>query len=127
MKTRSHEYRARRTLMYVEDLKAAADYYRNVLGFKVIGELPGANVELETGGPPLVLHQGGASVPVLESLKGAVPSFRVDDLPVAVARLEKQGVRTVGALREVPHGWIYFFADLEGNVIQLYQPKPESC
>jgi predicted enzyme related to lactoylglutathione lyase len=101
--------------MYVEDLRAATEYYRDVLGFAVIRELSSANVEFETGGPLLVLHQGARHT-------AASPApFPVSECQTC--RLEARRVRTVSALQEVPHGWIYFFADSEGNVVQLYQPK----
>jgi predicted enzyme related to lactoylglutathione lyase len=32
-------------------------------------------------------------------------------------------VRIVHEILEVPHGWVAFISDLEGNVLQIYQPK----
>ncbi|HLY66288.1 MAG TPA: VOC family protein [Chloroflexota bacterium] len=118
-------FAARRILVYVEDLEAATAFYRDVLGFTEIQRLEGSNVELDTGGPPLVLHAGGAKGSEPPAMRGVVPSFRVRDLPAVAEELERRGVKTVSPLQEVPHGHIYFFADLEGNIIQLYQAKED--
>lgn len=110
--------------MYVQDLEAATHFYTDVLGFTPTVGLEGINQELETGGPPLVLHAGGTAPQGPRGLNGAVPSFTVDNLETTVAELKRRGVHTVMDPREVPHGWIYFFADPEGNTLQLYQPRP---
>jgi predicted enzyme related to lactoylglutathione lyase len=35
----------------------------------------------------------------------------------------QRGARIVNEVLEVPHGWIAFISDPEGNVLQIYQAK----
>lgn len=118
-------HQTRRLLVYVEDLSAAIRFYRDALGFTPTVGVEGVNQEFETSGAPLVLHRGGTAVTAPRGLNGVVPSFTVADIQATVARLEAAGVQPVLPLQAVSHGWIYFFADPEGNTFQVYQPKAE--
>lgn len=117
-------FTARRMLVYVENLEPAIAYYRDILGFKSLGGMDGVNHEFATGGPPLVLHRGGKASLDPRPLSGFVPSLQV---PSGIAELIEiyrgRGVRVVREVLEVAHGWIAFVADLEGNIIQIYQSK----
>jgi predicted enzyme related to lactoylglutathione lyase len=55
---------------------------------------------------------------------GFVPSFQVEDgIRELIEIYRRRGVRIVNEVLEVPHGWIAFISDLEGNVLQIYQAK----
>ncbi len=54
---------------------------------------------------------------------GLVPSFQVPNIQQVIDTYKQRGVRIVQDVLEVSHGWIAFIADLEGNVIQIYQGK----
>ena len=116
-------FTARRVLIYVEDLDRAISFYRDVLGFKPLGGVEGVNYEFETSGPPVVLHKGGKASKDPRGLNGPVPSFQVSDIKQIADIYKERGVRIVQDVLEVSHGWIAFIADLEGNVIQIYQGK----
>ncbi len=115
---------ARRLLVYVENLERAVDYYRDVLGFKPLGGVAGTNFEFATSGAPLVLHRDGRASEAPRGRVGFVPSFQVaHGIHELIETYRKRGVRVVDDVLEVPHGWIAFIADLEGNVLQIYQAK----
>jgi predicted enzyme related to lactoylglutathione lyase len=115
---------ARRLLVYVENLDRAVDYYRDVLGFKPLGGVPGNNFEFATSGVPLVLHRGDQASDQPRGRAGFVPSFQVSlGIHDLIETYRKRGVRIVHEVMEVSHGWIAFISDLEGNVLQIYQPK----
>jgi len=116
-------FTARRVLIYVEDMDRAISFYRDVLGFKPLGGVEGVNYEFETSGPPVVLHKGGKASKDPRGLNGPVPSFQVSDIKQIADIYKERGVRIVQDVLEVSHGWIAFIADLEGNVIQIYQGK----
>lgn len=116
-------YTSRRILVYVENLDKAISYYRDVLGFKPLGGVDGVNYEFETSGPPVVLHKGGKASKEPRGLVGPVPSFQVPNIQQVIDTYQQRGVRIVQEVLEVSHGWIAFIADLEGNVIQIYQGK----
>jgi predicted enzyme related to lactoylglutathione lyase len=115
---------ARRLLVYVENLDRAVDYYRDVLGFKPLGGVAGTNFEFATSGAPLVLHRDGHASEAPRGRVGFVPSFQVaGGIHELIETYRKRGVRVVDDVLEVPHGWIAFISDLEGNVLQVYQAK----
>ncbi len=116
-------YTSRRILVYVENLEKAISYYRDVLGFKPLGGVDGVNYEFETSGPPVVLHKGGKASKEPRGLVGPVPSFQVPNIQQVIETYKQRGVRIVQEVLEVSHGRIAFVADLEGNVIQIYQGK----
>ena len=116
-------YTSRRILVYVENLDKANSYYQDVLGFKPLGGVDGVNFEFETSGPPVVLHKGGKASKDPRGLVGPVPSFQVLNIQQVTDTYKQRGVRIVQDVLEVSHGWIAFIADLEGNVIQIYQGK----
>jgi predicted enzyme related to lactoylglutathione lyase len=117
-------FTTRRIIVYVENLDQAIPYYRDVLGFKPLGGVEGVNCEFATSGPPVVLHAGGKSQGTPGGLSGFVPSFSVaSGLDKLMGIYKDRQVSIVGDVEEVSHGWIAFIADMEGNVIQIYQPK----
>lgn len=117
-------FNARRLLVYVENLDRAIAYYRDVLGFKPLGGVEGTNFEFATSGPPLVLHRDGRAANEPRGRVGFVPSFQVaNGIHELIETYRKRGVRIVDEVLEVPHGWIAFVSDLEGNVLQIYQSK----
>ena len=116
-------YTSRRILIYVENLDKAISYYRDVLGFNPLGGMDGVNFEFETSGPPVVLHKGGKASKDPRGLNGLVPSFQVPNIQQVIDIYKQRGVRIVQDVFEVSHGLIAFIADLEGNVIQIYQGK----
>jgi predicted enzyme related to lactoylglutathione lyase len=115
---------ARRLLVYVEDLDRAVSYYRDVLGFKPLGGVAGTNFEFATSGTPLVLHCDGRAAESPRGRVGFVPSFQVRaGIHDLIETFRRRGVRVVEEVFEVPHGWVAFISDLEGNVLQIYQAK----
>ena len=120
-------FESRRLLVYVEDLDRAVNYYRDVLGFKPSGGVSGTNFEFATSGAPLVLHRDGRAADSPRGRVGIVPSFQVHaGIHELIETFRQRGVRVVHEVLEVPHGWVAFVADLEGNVLQIYQAKGES-
>jgi predicted enzyme related to lactoylglutathione lyase len=117
----------RRLLVYVADLEQAVPYYRDVLGLKALGGMPGRNFEFATSGAPLVLHCDGHASLMPRGRAGFVPSFQVESgIYELIEIFRKRDVRIVDEVLEVSHGWIAFISDLEGNLLQIYQPKQVS-
>ena len=117
-------FEARRLLVYVEDLDRSVAFYRDVLGFKPLRETSGMNFEFATSGAPLVLHRDGRAAAEPRGRIGFVPSFQVaGGIHELIENYRRRGVRIVDEVLEVPHGWIAFISDPEGNVLQIYQAK----
>lgn len=117
----------RRLLVYVADLERAIAYYRDVLGLKPLGGMPGRNFEFATSGAPLVLHCDGHASLMPRQRAGFIPSFQIQSgIHELIETLRERGVHIIDEVLEVSHGWIAFISDLEGNVLQIYQPKEVS-
>jgi predicted enzyme related to lactoylglutathione lyase len=117
-------FETRRLLVYVEDLDRAVEYYRDVLGFQPLGGVAGTNFGFATSGAPLVLHRDGRAAGSPRGRVGFVPSFQVQaGIHQLIETFKQRGVRVVHEVLEVPHGWVAFISDLEGNVLQIYQGK----
>ncbi len=116
-------FTARRILVYVEKLDQSIAFYRDILGFKPLHGVDGVNYEFDTSGPPVVLHKGGKASKDPRGLVGPVPSFQVEKIHDVIDTYKQRDVRIVQDVLEVSHGWIAVIADLEGNVIQIYQGK----
>src|SRR2546425_7507802 len=115
---------SRRLLVYVENLERAVAFYRDVLGFKPLSGVAGTNFEFATSGAPLVLHRDGQASAQPRGRIGFVPSFQVaNGIHELVEIYRRRGVHICNEVMEVPHGWIAFISDLEGNVLQIYQAK----
>jgi predicted enzyme related to lactoylglutathione lyase len=115
---------ARRLLVYVEDLDREIAFSRDVLGFKPLREVAGTNFEFATSGAPLVLHRDGRAASQPRGRVGFVPSFQITSgIHQLIETYRQRGARIVNEVLEVPHGWIAFISDPEGNVLQIYQAK----
>lgn len=51
-------------------------------------------------------------------------AFNVDDIKSAYEDLVRQGVEFTQPIGEQEWGWYVHFRDPEGNLLQLYQPRP---
>jgi catechol-2,3-dioxygenase len=116
--------------IFVTDLGAMEDFYRRVLGFTVSdrGPLRGRELVFLTRSPDehhqLVLvtgRPGGGGFNVVNQISFKLPAL--EDLQKAHAALVAEGV---GELRPVTHGnaWSVYFADPEGNRIELFVDTP---
>lgn len=110
--------------VYVEDLDAAVEFYRHMLGLPFLGKGEdwahfdagaGAMLELFTGGNA----QASAKTPAQQSI---VLGLRVDDLDRAVETLEGRGVQFIpgGRGESGRERWAHFY-DLEGNRLEVKQ------
>lgn len=105
----------------VRDLDSACDFYAQALGLKLVYRSKKTGwAEFDLGGARLALQQrepyGGGHNPLL--------SLRVVNLPSTVEVLKNRGVRFEedGALHEEFFGTWTNCLDLDGNVINLFEP-----
>jgi predicted enzyme related to lactoylglutathione lyase len=108
-----------------KDRKAAAAWYRDNPGFKLLydvaeigwcelaTEVPGVNIGLSEVEKP----QAGA---------GPVPTFGVKDVDAARARLETHGVKCDGPTQTIPDMVkLATFLDRDGHALMLFQSLAE--
>jgi predicted enzyme related to lactoylglutathione lyase len=103
------------------DLKASAEFYRDVLGWQVQGEDTRRPGFVDPSG-----HLGGAWVtdqaPAREP--GFLPYISVDSIVDALERVTAHG----GTVRQSPYEegnlWVATFTDPAGNVVGLWQEDP---
>lgn len=52
-------------------------------------------------------------------------NYRVQEIEELVARLQKTGVKVIDAIKSYPYGKFAKIMDLEGNIIELWEPKED--
>jgi catechol 2,3-dioxygenase-like lactoylglutathione lyase family enzyme len=112
----------------VDDMEKAVAFYRDVLGLAI--KYQSADwTELDAGNMTIALRRYGSGPegrPELGVGEGATIVFEVEDMEVTKAELEGQGVRFIGDVFEYGTVTLAAFEDLNGNVLQIYQPGRKS-
>ena len=125
-------------LLTVRDFAKMLAYYRDQLGLPLGKVHPGEGYQplkdwarFEPNGPEdaaLELfdeksHTRRFSPPFPRSNAFTI-AFKVDDIKSTYAELLKRGVEFTQPIGEQEWGWYVHFRDPEGNLLQLYQPRP---
>ena len=122
-------------VLYVSNLARSREFYRDVLGFKEVGELGGSAVGFSSGRTHhelLLIEVGGQAAPLPAAPRLGMYHFGLkvgesdDELRDAVARLQEAGVPVLGASdHTVTHS--LYIQDPDGNEIELYiDVQPEA-
>lgn len=132
--------RIRLATVFVNDLRAAVDFYTDVLGFTVKHDIPlggGASwitvvSPEEPDGAELLLEPAGhpAVAPYRDALVGdGIPlaQFTVDDVNAEYDRLTGLGVGFTQQPMDIGEHWVAVFDDTCGNLIQLVSAKELSA
>lgn len=114
--------KVRGALIFVEDIELQLAFYRDVVGLRLLYRTP-RFVRLDaTQGTSLALIAGGVASAEPKDYRhhGVVPELIVDDLDLAMRRLDSSGVRHEPIVRTA-WGQFAFCWDPEGNPLQLYE------
>jgi methylmalonyl-CoA/ethylmalonyl-CoA epimerase len=112
--------------MPVRDLSRAIAFYRDVLGMKLLFEVPPTLAFFDCDGIRLALST--ASDPMYDP-PGSIVYYRVADIEAAHQELEGLGAEFLhGPHRIAELGdveiWMAFFEDTEGNTLAITSEKP---
>lgn len=110
----------------VRDLARATAFYRNLLGMKLLFEVPPQLAFFDCDGIRLALSI--ASDPMYEP-PGSIVYYRVADIDTAHAELVQRGLEFLRgphlvARLDAIEVWMAFFEDTEGNTLALTSEKP---
>ena len=114
--------KVRGALVFVEDIDRELAFYRDVIGLRLLYRTP-AFVRFDaTQGTSLALIAGGFASPEPKDFRrgGVVPEVIVDNLDLALRRLDGSDVRHEDVVA-TKWGRFCFFWDPEGNPIQFYE------
>ena len=114
--------KVRGALIFVEDIEAELRFYRDVIGLRLLYRT-GKFVRFDaTQGTSLSLIAGGHASAEPKDFRqgGVVPEIIVDNLELAIRRLEGAAVRHEDVVRTA-WGQFVFFWDPEGNPLQFYE------
>lgn len=121
----------------VRDMDRAVAFYRDVLGFEVLGQLVLNDgtfklVYLQAGAGRIELfafaEEGRAVDPSLrnEDLGFKHVAFQIDDVDAVAARLQEHGVAFTVAPTDAPGGVrLAFFHDPDGNLLEIVDRLPD--
>jgi catechol 2,3-dioxygenase-like lactoylglutathione lyase family enzyme len=114
--------KVRGALIFVEDLEAEVRFYRDVMGLRLLYRTPRFVRFDATQGTSLALIDGGIASPEPKDFRrgGIVPEIIVDNLDLALKRLESANIRHE-AVVTTAWGQFVFFWDPEGNPLQYYE------
>jgi catechol 2,3-dioxygenase-like lactoylglutathione lyase family enzyme len=114
--------KVRGALIFVEDIETELLFYRDVLGLRLLYRTPKFVRFDATQGTSLALIAGGEASAEPKDFRrhGVVPEIIVDNLELALRRLESADVRHE-ELVKTAWGQFCFFWDPEGNPLQLYE------
>jgi len=104
-----------------------AEWYRNTLGIEIgeYGAVFKPESVPEAGYTAFGIFKGETQyfdVPNKDSQQPYMINFMVDDLFAMLIKIEKNGGTLVGKPEEYDYGKFGWFADPEGNKIELWQP-----
>jgi methylmalonyl-CoA/ethylmalonyl-CoA epimerase len=110
----------------VRDLARATAFYRELLGMKLLFEVPPQLAFFDCDGVRLALSI--ASDPMYEP-PGSIVYYRVADIDMAHAELERRGVEFLRgphlvARLDAIEVWMAFFEDTEGNTLAITSERP---
>jgi catechol 2,3-dioxygenase-like lactoylglutathione lyase family enzyme len=114
--------KVRGALIFVQDIEAELRFYRDVMGLRLLYRTPRFVRFDATQGTSLSLIDGGVASKEPKDFRqgGVVPEVIVDNLELAVKRLEGAGIRHEEVVRTA-WGQFVFFWDPEGNPLQYYE------
>jgi catechol 2,3-dioxygenase-like lactoylglutathione lyase family enzyme len=114
--------KVRGALIFVEDVEAELTFYRDVMGLRLLYRTPRFVRFDATQGTSLALIAGGHASAEPKDFRrgGVVPEIIVDNLELAVRRLEGAGIRHEDVV-STAWGRFCFFWDPEGNPLQYYE------
>ena len=114
--------KVRGALIFVEDIEAEMAFYRDIIGLRLLYRTPKFVRFDATQGTSLSLILGGHASPEPKDFRhgGVVPEMIVDNLRLALERLDRAGVRHEAVIR-TDWGQFCFLWDPEGNPLQFYE------
>ena len=114
--------KVRGALIFVEDPEAELRFYRDVIGLRLLYRTRSFIRFDATQGTSLSLIAGGVASAEPKDYRtgGVVPELIVDNLALAIRRLDAAGVRHEEVVR-TDYGSFCFLWDPEGNPLQFYE------
>ena len=106
-----------------KNLERAVEFYRDVLGLKLLLQTD-EWAEFDIGGQRFAVHQLKSSE-TFQTVNPAVVSLQAQPIENAIEALKNKGVRFVQELQIRPHGKMATFQDWDGNLLGLYEPPGE--
>jgi catechol 2,3-dioxygenase-like lactoylglutathione lyase family enzyme len=114
--------KVRRALIFVEDAEEELSFYRDIMGLRLLYRTKTFLRFDATQGTSLSLISGGhaSAEPKDYRQGGVVPELIVDNLALAIRRLDAAGVRHEDVIRTA-YGSFCFLWDPEGNPLEFYE------
>jgi len=104
----------------VQDLAAAAAFYRDTLGLPVdeSASIPGQFTQFKLDGGAVLGLQSWTEIPGGQPFE---PAFLVDDIDATYAAWKARGVELIDEPNDQPFGRTFLFRTPDGHVLRAYQ------
>lgn len=103
------------------DYSRSKDFYTQVLGFPVVGQIPGSDVVfIDIGGTTIELMPGPKDDGPRPSRGFVHLAFEVDDVDATYADLSRKGVEFFIEPKNAGDIRLAFFRDPDGNELELF-------
>jgi catechol 2,3-dioxygenase len=116
-------------VLYVRDIERSRHFYRDILGWHELADMPGAPVAAFSSGRThhelLLIEVGQNAAPIPEGRRVGMYHFGLkvgetdEELRQAIARVQEAGVQIVGSADHTVTHSLYIL-DPDGNEIELY-------
>ena len=109
--------------LWAEDVPAAVNFYRDVIGLPLLAHIAGDRPHFDLGGAYLTILHGRPALPPDPEPRFPVVAFTVPNLDAAVEKLRAHRVDLPwGAESNSSSRWV-MFRDPAGNLIELVESK----
>ncbi|HHX44452.1 MAG TPA: hypothetical protein GX714_10765 [Chloroflexi bacterium] len=104
------------------DFARSKAFYSEVLGFPIVGQIPGKDVVfIDIGGTTIELSEGPADDAPRPACGLMHLAFEVDDVDATYADLVMKGVEFIVEPKNVGDIRLAFFRDPDGNELELFK------
>jgi len=107
--------------LWAEDVPAAAHFYRDVIGLKLLPHHAGDHIHFDPDGCVLAIIPGRPALRPDPEPRFPVVAFSVSDLEPAVENLRLHEVIMPWGVEKNDSGWWVMFHDPAGNLVELVE------
>ncbi len=109
-------------MIFVSDIKASLDFYKNKLGLNVKADLSdNMNMLIMESDDFIFTIHGGHENNSMDDKSRIALCFGVNDLEESISKLKEKGIDFISEITESPVHKYIMFSDLDGSLLEIGQ------